>query len=71
MGATSSITDSTTPAAWQAVKDSVRGAFKGEVEDIAMVAAVAGVAAGSIPVSTGIAVAAGGELLGLVVDAFA
>lgn len=71
MSAISSITDSATPAGWQAIKNNVRGAFQGEVEDITMVAAVAGVATGSIPAVTGIAVAAGGELLGLVLDVFA
>lgn len=67
----SSITADTSASGLNVIKDTVRGAFRGQVADIAKVAAAVGVAAGAIPASTGLAVAAGGELIGLAVDVFA
>jgi type IV secretory pathway VirB2 component (pilin) len=67
----SSATESSGSGGWNTVKQTMRGALRGDVGDIATVAGIAGVATGALPVSTGLAVVAGGELLGTVVDVFA
>ncbi len=49
----------TVGAGWHAVKDTLRGAARGEVDDIAKVAVVAGMATGTVPVATGLVALAG------------
>lgn len=51
--------------------NTVKGAMHGNVDDIAKVAVVAGVAANAIPVSTGVAVLAGSSAVGALIDTFA
>lgn len=71
MGIISSVADHTLGAGWRAVTNTVHGAMNGEVDDIAKIAVVAGMATGSIPVTTGVIALAGDAALGSLVDVFA
>lgn len=71
MGIVSSVANHTLGAGWRAVKDTVQGAMKGEMEDIAKIAVAAGMATGSIPLVTGAVALAGDAALGALVDVFA
>ncbi|MEE7545837.1 hypothetical protein HF319_01160 [Xanthomonas sp. Kuri4-1] len=54
-----------------AAKNTVQGALKGNVDDIAKVAIVAGMATSTIPVATGVAALAGNSAVGALIDVFA
>ena len=70
MGIFSSVANHTIGAGWRAVKDTVNGAMDGQLNDIAKIAVVAGIATGSIPLSTGAIALAGDTALGSVIDTF-
>lgn len=71
MGIISSVANHTIGAGWRAVSNTVRGAMDGEVDDIARIAVVAGMASGTVPVNTGLTVLAGDVAVGSLIDAFA
>lgn len=71
MGIIPSVVDHTLDAGWRVVANTMRGAMNGEVDDIARIAVVAGMATGSIPVSTGTVALAGDATIGSLVDVFA
>jgi hypothetical protein len=71
VGLISSVMNNTIGAGWHAVKNTVRGAAHGEVDDIARLALVAGMATGNVPVATGVVALAGESALGGLIDTFA
>lgn len=71
MGIVSSVASHTLGTGWRAVKDTVRGAIDGEIDDIAKIALVAGMATGSVPVATGVAALASDAAVGTLIDVFA
>lgn len=71
MGSLSPVTSGVVSAGWQAVKDTVRGALHGEMDDIAKVAVVAGMATNAVPVAAGLSFLAGKPAVGAIIDAFA
>ena len=70
MGVVGAVNSYATQAAWNAVRETVRGAASGDLGDIAKVAVGAAVLTGAIPVGNGAAVIAGGMLAGRLVDVF-
>lgn len=71
MSSIGSVASHTATAAWNVVKDTVRGATDGDAADIAKVVVGAAVMTGSMPVGTGVAVLAGQAAAGRLLDVFA
>lgn len=71
MSVVSSVTNRAVSASLHAVKNTVQGALRGDMDAIGKVVIVAGMATNAITVPMGVAALAGDSTIGAIIDAFA